>query len=277
MIASLVLIFPTPHEGGALAFRHQGKEWTFESSKRLFESATHPSAETANLGYAAFFSDVEHEVFQVTSGHRVTITYNLYLGKTALSRSINPKSDKVRKPSPESQDKSRPLEEALRRMLAKPSFIPDGGYLGFGLVHQYPLEKGLHDIPDIQFKGKDALVARALRSVGLTPLTRIVYDLEWYGSVMTDYVYFSRDGTEDISDALRTGYGRLEGLLIAPPKEEEDAELDAVVEWVTPLTKQTQFEQDYAAWGNSASLDMMYGNICIVAQIESVGRRKIAG
>ena len=30
------------------------------------------------IDYVAFFSDVEHEVAPVISGHRVTLTYNLY-------------------------------------------------------------------------------------------------------------------------------------------------------------------------------------------------------
>jgi predicted 2-oxoglutarate/Fe(II)-dependent dioxygenase YbiX len=31
-----------------------------------------------SYGYVAFFSDIEHEVTSVTSGHRITSTYNLY-------------------------------------------------------------------------------------------------------------------------------------------------------------------------------------------------------
>jgi hypothetical protein len=56
MFGSLVHIFPMPHGGGALLVRHRGTEWTFDSAADL--SATPPSS----VGYAAFFSDVEHEV-----------------------------------------------------------------------------------------------------------------------------------------------------------------------------------------------------------------------
>ncbi len=31
------------------------------------------------IKWAAFYSDCEHEVHEVTSGHRVTLTYNLYV------------------------------------------------------------------------------------------------------------------------------------------------------------------------------------------------------
>jgi hypothetical protein len=37
---------------------------------------------TTSIAYITFFSDVEHEVSEVTSGHRVTITYNLYFDVT---------------------------------------------------------------------------------------------------------------------------------------------------------------------------------------------------
>ena len=35
-------------------------------------------ADHASIRWAAFYSDCEHEVKEVTSGHRVTLTYNLY-------------------------------------------------------------------------------------------------------------------------------------------------------------------------------------------------------
>jgi hypothetical protein len=72
MFGSLVVVFPTPHEGGALFLRHHGHEWIFDSAKAL------AAVEQPTIGYVAFFSDVEHEVAPVTSGHRITLTYNLY-------------------------------------------------------------------------------------------------------------------------------------------------------------------------------------------------------
>jgi hypothetical protein len=34
---------------------------------------------TKDIQWAAFYSDCEHEVLEVTSGHRITLTYNLYV------------------------------------------------------------------------------------------------------------------------------------------------------------------------------------------------------
>ncbi|KAL1947048.1 hypothetical protein VTO73DRAFT_14009 [Trametes versicolor] len=71
MFGSLVVVFPTPHEGGQLILRKEDSEWTFDAAQLL-------SGNADRIAYVAFFSDVEHEVLPVLSGHRVTITYNLY-------------------------------------------------------------------------------------------------------------------------------------------------------------------------------------------------------
>ena len=75
MFGSLAIVFPIPHGGGALFLRHRGHEWIFDSGREL-AAVREPS-----IGYVAFFSDVEHEVRHVKSGHRVTLTYNLYFDK----------------------------------------------------------------------------------------------------------------------------------------------------------------------------------------------------
>ncbi|KAF8464795.1 hypothetical protein DFH94DRAFT_640019, partial [Russula ochroleuca] len=59
MFGSLVIVFPTPHEGGALLLRHRGQEWIFDSGKEL------AAKDEPSIGYAAFFSDIEHEVAPV--------------------------------------------------------------------------------------------------------------------------------------------------------------------------------------------------------------------
>ncbi|KAF7799446.1 hypothetical protein EIP86_010681 [Pleurotus ostreatoroseus] len=79
MFGSLVIIYPTPHEGGSLIFRERAKEWTFDSAQAVKTG----SEAGPCVAYATFFSDAEHEVSRVTSGHRVTVTYNLYFADRA--------------------------------------------------------------------------------------------------------------------------------------------------------------------------------------------------
>ena len=54
--------------------RHAGKEvvfdWATSAAERKVQST---------VDWAAFYSDCEHEVLEVSKGHRVTLTYNLYV------------------------------------------------------------------------------------------------------------------------------------------------------------------------------------------------------
>src|SRR5258708_12244162 len=55
MFGSLVVVFPTPHEGGTLFIRHRGQEWTFASASALSPA---PPSSGASI---AFFTYVDHE------------------------------------------------------------------------------------------------------------------------------------------------------------------------------------------------------------------------
>lgn len=49
----------------------------------------------ASIRWAAFYSDCEHEILEVTSGYRLTLTYNLYAVRgmdrlTGISKSLDP-------------------------------------------------------------------------------------------------------------------------------------------------------------------------------------------
>lgn len=77
---SLVVCLPVEHEGGQLKVRHRGEETTFDWSAtpgKADEKKGGPNGNAA-VQWAAFYSDCEHEVLEVTSGHRITLTYNLF-------------------------------------------------------------------------------------------------------------------------------------------------------------------------------------------------------
>lgn len=69
---SLVVCLPAEHEGGQLKVRHEGKETVFDWSMLGNQD------KTPHIEWAAFYSDCEHEVMEVSSGNRLTLTYNLY-------------------------------------------------------------------------------------------------------------------------------------------------------------------------------------------------------
>ena len=57
MIGSLVIIFPTPHEGGTLILRHDGEEYTFDSGLE-FSQVKKPS-----VGFVAFYRSNRRRVW----------------------------------------------------------------------------------------------------------------------------------------------------------------------------------------------------------------------
>lgn len=122
MFGSLVIIFPTHHEGGTLVLRDGGKEWTIDAASEM-RSKSHPC-----VTYIAFYGDVEHEVLPITAGYRVTVTYNLYFNSTLV-----PLYSKIVDAS------YQQLKHTFEEMLTDSDTLPDGGYPGFGLRHRYGL------------------------------------------------------------------------------------------------------------------------------------------
>lgn len=70
MVATLVIVLPTAHEGGQLIVRHDGGERVFEFGD---------GAAAYQVQYAAFYADCRHEVKPVRKGHRLCLVYNLAL------------------------------------------------------------------------------------------------------------------------------------------------------------------------------------------------------
>lgn len=66
-MATLVVVLPINHTGGALQVSHHGVVETFEVVPR-------PNC----IEWCAFYTDCEHKVLPVTSGHRVVLQYDLF-------------------------------------------------------------------------------------------------------------------------------------------------------------------------------------------------------
>ncbi|KAI9061875.1 hypothetical protein FKP32DRAFT_1677805 [Trametes sanguinea] len=178
MFGSLVIVYPTTHEGGELVLRSydegpRRKKWTVDSSSLLSQT------NTPSIAYAAFFSDVEHEVRPVQSGYRVMITYNLhFVPESVPTTQVAPQPQHI----PSHENKFRKTFQAL---LDNPAFLPDGGNLLFCLWHHYPLptptedttleesREALRAVAD-RLKGSDAMVMQVIRTLGLDVTLRIV-------------------------------------------------------------------------------------------------------
>ncbi|KAJ6513659.1 hypothetical protein C8R47DRAFT_1206964 [Mycena vitilis] len=264
MIGSLVLIFPTEHTGGALSLEHDGVTWTFDSAAELSAAGSVPG-----IAYVAFYSDVTHAVEPVQTGHRVTLTYNLFLVDHGAASTVNRVI-----PGPE-----RAFENALHQLLADPTFLPTGGFLAYGLSHQYPMPTGPKRrgkrqnkesqlAPILQLlKGDDARIRTISQRVGLATHVKILYhsgqnSFDGYGlDVLADDVL----NTDEVSESAgMDAQEEIEGMGVILD--------DADVHWVTGITKRNRVRSSYVAYGNEASVKHFYGNAALFIRVPAFGK-----
>lgn len=289
MFGSLVVVLPTAHEGGTLIFRHGDEEWKFESD------AVPPSSIT----YAAFYGDVEHEVAEVRSGYRLTLTYNLYFGDSLDSQAI------VSTPTARTAalfttlpPNAESFQSKLAELLADDTFLPQGGHLGFGLSHEYPFKSD----PDLKsltevLKGSDATIMQACRAFGLGCVLRICYEGGNRALALCTSVPDLDDGfiDEDLFDYLKG----CRGVTLANRDSDNDKHtsigeeidldnydnrgkfesardrtpLNVFVHWVTKQSAHNAFKTQFVAYGNEPSMGHGYGRVCLIVSVGPPGRR----
>lgn len=164
------MCLPSAHEGGVLVVRHDGRCLEFDWSGPAPNS----------IQWAAFYSDCEHEVMPLESGHRITLTYNLY------HQTGRPQP---RLPLPMH---SFPLYHDLQAALQNPGFVTSGSILGFYCNHGYPHSSaGVRQTLPMALKGVDLLIYGVCRSLGLKATARPILEFErnkdyHYGSKCSD-------------------------------------------------------------------------------------------
>ncbi|KAF8630097.1 hypothetical protein AX17_005495 [Amanita inopinata Kibby_2008] len=266
MFGSLVITYPTLYQGGALIIRQDDKEWTVDSSRLL------SGHEEPYITYVALYSDVEHEVSLVTSGYRVTITYNLYLDD----------------PVPELPDTlstgGSAFKSTFEALLNDPEFLPDGGYLGFGLEYSYPLPvpeddgTSLDDVVDY-LKGSDAEIWQVANELLLDVSVWSLIEGDGFQmmceGILPGYAGFRLGRYDfhpeiDIEDWLVDEHNAkvIQGSCMDPDR-------DFNLSWVTMPAKENKNKLMYTAYGNEPSLTFAYNSICIVVQIGKPGKRAI--
>jgi hypothetical protein len=140
--------------GGQLRVALKGKERVY-LDKQWFDQGT--------IRWVAFYSDCEHEVLPVTAGHRITLTYQLYVSE-CIGGHVQPQLQ-----MPDS--KSYPIYRCIKDMLASPTFMKNGGILGFRRAYQYPETfEGtyFYERYPLTLKGIDAVIYAVFRALELT-------------------------------------------------------------------------------------------------------------
>ena len=281
MIGSLVVIFPTPHKGGTLILRHDGEEYTFDSSLELSR------VDKPSVAYVALYSDVEHEVTVVKSGHRVSLTYNLYVSTQQEEIPTVPSDSVV--------FNELNLKQALLDLLDEQTFLPEGGTIGFGLLHKYPVSKTKGTLNSVLncLKGSDAAIRRVCASLGLELKAKVIYK-EMHRDILILMDRFVKlDHVESSFEYLMCRKGRKKpslgyiiqsrGLKENGGGEFEHDEYDdkryqyQQVWWLTKRTELTRERTDYMAYGNEAELAHTYGDVVLVAEVGGRGNRQTVG
>ena len=166
MVGTLVVCLPCAHTGGDLVLRHDGV---------TERTAWGTEAGSGKVQWAAFYSDVLHEVEPVTSGYRVTLTYDLYAdtsrhvaGGERVEYGTDGQLAVVPRALPATAVAACPLAAAAVAAATNPARWSRGGYMGIFASHAYPITSA-GSVDAKLLKGADALVWRALHDAGCHP------------------------------------------------------------------------------------------------------------
>ena len=166
MVGTLVVCLPCAHTGGDLVLRHDGVTERTAWGTEVGSSA---------VQWAAFYSDVLHEVEPVTSGYRVTLTYDLYAdtsrhvaGGERVEYGTDGQLAVVPRALPATAVAACPLAAAAVAAATNPARWSRGGYMGIFASHAYPITSA-GSVDAKLLKGADALVWRALYDAGCHP------------------------------------------------------------------------------------------------------------
>ncbi|KXS97959.1 hypothetical protein AC578_3119 [Pseudocercospora eumusae] len=288
-LGSLVVCLPVAFEGGELAVRHQGHAILHDWS----------SGSANSIQWAAFYSDCEHEVLEVTHGHRITLTYNLSLASGTGLLGGTPLNLEPRR---------LPLFQQLQNMLQDQDFVPAGGYIGIHLTHSYPhTHKKFYKLVPKMLKGVDmalyeSLIAAKLSRVlvpisatGLPPFDTLDV-LNFSGPVAAAQMFENQlealevdpDADEESGpdeDDVATScscpsldedekdghYGYDCGCELDEKREgiREQKKARREIIWINEPSGNRELSRAYLAYGNQAELGIKYTTAALVVKVYS--------
>ncbi|KAF2099447.1 hypothetical protein NA57DRAFT_74946 [Rhizodiscina lignyota] len=275
---SLVVCLPSQHEGGSLAARHDGKAVIYNWWKRA----------SNHIQWAAFYSDCEHEVLEVSSGHRITLTYNLFVEMESVIPKLLPCK--------------LPLHETVEKLVKIKNFMTKGGTLGFYCTHAYAHTS---NVPMSQWslKGIDMAMFYVLHSLDLKPLLRptLKENFHFYDEFEEDeedeYDEWESDG-ENGEPLVPAECRYLENAIVGdelwPLRVRENRGIEGMtmddgrdweehwglsdrlkVLWLNKRPDNAQVAYAYLAYGNEPGLGARYSNATIIATVPPKRRQDV--
>jgi hypothetical protein len=259
MFASLVIFYPTFHQGGTLRIRKDENEWSFDSETLAEREAPH-------IGYVALYSDVEHQVDLVKSGYRVSVTYNLYYEDLAESPAITLSASALA------------LKNTLEGLLGDPAFLPDGGWLGFGLEYHYPLPTAAKNIKldavSNNLKGSDAEIMQVAKQLGLDASLWSLVEAP-SAKMACKGVLPDITGMEfgDNSVPLSRFLHEEVGARFLQETRESHPETTCYINWVTRPTSVNRTRTTYLHYGNETTAEFAYNTVCLIVRVDKRGQQ----
>ncbi|RSL63556.1 hypothetical protein CEP54_005155 [Fusarium duplospermum] len=268
-MGSLVVCLPVAHKGGQLVVRHRHNQVKFDWGPKSAD----------NIQWGAFFSDCEHEVLQVTEGHRMTLTYNLFwttYGPASMADNLKALDQE-----------SLHFYSALQKLFDCEHFLSDGGLVGFTCAHAYPhtSQSSMDDLHHT-LKGIDMVVYQALkRLLGSARVTAVLDD--------TDYMQNRSEGMMDYSDDEEANYdcvsSSLQPVLTCEDYDEEETPDPGTiadfgqgpafprrgVTWLNyaPNARTaTELAVAFITYGNQPGIDAYYSSAVILAKANAIGK-----
>ena len=175
---TLVLCLPiSKFEGGNLMIWNNGNNNENNNNnnneKKIdcdFAKSSFKKEKKSTIEWCAFYGDCGHEILEVTAGHRITITFNLYtkeidshLIKQYLSQQKNNDTFGI------DPYNLLTFEQNLYFALMSCRFLPNGGQMAFGCTSKYPVKKLNDDNVNIHMcKGVDGLVMSCIKKFNLS-------------------------------------------------------------------------------------------------------------
>jgi hypothetical protein len=159
---TLIICLPCPHQGGQLNLSHKSRTQTSDWG------STSPS-----IQWVAFHNQAALSIQPVTAGHLITLTYNLFIS-SPIRLPLHPTL-------PTADPSHHPLYTTIKTMLTGPSFLPEGGTLGFFCTNNYSHTRRNADrVFPYCLKGVDGVLFSVCNALGLkTTVKPVLGDEAW--------------------------------------------------------------------------------------------------
>jgi len=224
MLGTLVVCLPAQFSNGAFVVKHHGVFQTYD-----WGEAIRGQTEPTRIHWAAFFSDVDHQIERVWGGLRVTLTYLIRRGGANIGRGAVPDRGH--------EALNTLVGQKLRALLDDRRFLPSGGTLAFPCSHLYHQDarfqrkqRPFSRQTVSSLKGRDHFVAAAAMAEGLA-VTLYPYMIETRADETWELDHFPTQRERAALDDRMAPWD-LEEALAVRARSDDAGDFDVV--WVDP-------------------------------------------